>query len=342
MSNKNVLLNPYFISDINNWTFDNGITRDTDIIYLGYPTVQFNITNKTEDNECGIKSDKLLVRPNEIYSASVYCKTSDYTLFDGTDTQVTLYLQGYETKTSSATILGQVGKNKADFPAQDWFRLKLENVTIPSNIHYVSFYISLKRNGRIWLEYPCLELNSIVSDYEPHKTDLYNDYYNTQYYDGIIETEELTKTQDITFNELNNNTESVIENGYLITANEDGIKKREDEAGIIADPYVETLEFRRQRLYNKKTSALPYTYPFFKNKLNDLIGKNKWSSSIDYDTHTITVEYTASDNLWSNEIEIFVEDVKPCNMIFKNTPLISNNINISEQINLLSFLLQHP
>ena len=67
------------------------IKWDTEEIYLGMPTININFTDKILDTNTGILSEKLLVRPHEQYSYSIYCKTSDYTLLDGTDPQVVLF-----------------------------------------------------------------------------------------------------------------------------------------------------------------------------------------------------------------------------------------------------------
>jgi hypothetical protein len=56
--------------------------------------------------------------------------------------------------------------------------MTLDNIEIPSTVHYISIFITMKRNGDIWLSYPCIELGEETTDYEPYETDIYNTYYN--------------------------------------------------------------------------------------------------------------------------------------------------------------------
>jgi len=159
---------------------------------------------------------------------------------------------------------------------------------------------------------------------------------NDNIYEGILETDELTKTQDVTFNELNEITEEVIRNFYILTADEGGVVNYEKEFDVSSDSYKEGLEFRRERLYNRTTSFLPYSFLYLKNKLDVLLGKDEYTAYIDFDKYTIYLEYSAQDALWSNEVTITIAGLKPCNMIFKTTPAVKSLLKITEEINLNS------
>jgi len=312
----------------------NIIAWDTSVLNFSMPTIHIQFSGKSSDEEIGILSDTIIVRQSEIYSASIYCKTSDYTLFNGTDPQVTLYIYGYANATlSSPQIIGSIGINKANFPAQDWFRIKLENISIPSGVHYIALYATIKRNGNIWFSYPCIELGNTVSDYEPYETDI-SEYYNSNIYDGILETDELVKTENITFNELNEVTLQTIGNFYIITADDEGVYKFETEQGIVADELNESLDFRKQRLINRTTTFLPYTFPFLKEKLDSLLGVGEYNTYIDFANYTVYLEYCAQDAIWGNEVTVMIAGMKPCNMVFRTTPIITSLLNISEQVNL--------
>ena len=141
-------------------------------------------------------SEKILVRPTELYSGSIYCKTSDYTKFDGIDPQIVVQILGYETPSGSPIVLKQSGVNKEDFPAQDWFRIKIENIQIPSNIHYISLKAHMVKNGEIWFTYPCIEYGDKTTDWNPYNTDLMS-YYNQIIYGDILDIQELTKSENL-------------------------------------------------------------------------------------------------------------------------------------------------
>jgi hypothetical protein len=101
---------------------------------------------------------------------------------------------------------------------------------------------------------------------------------------------------------------------------------------ILADPTTETLEFRRQRLMNRKAINPPFTFRFLKNQLDSIIGVDKYTAYIDFDNYTLYIESTVMDQQWFHEIQVLLTDIKPANIIFTNSPLIKNNLVLSERI----------
>ena len=331
MWQPNRLPNYTFEDGTTNWTLDSGIVWDNTEILNDNISIKLDFDELVSETNSGMVSDRILVRPTEIYSASIYCRTGDYTLFDGNDPQVVLQLLGYETIGGASTVLGTTGINQNDFPAQDWFRLKIENITIPDNIHYIALKSYMKQNGKICFNYPSIEFGDTVTDYNPYNTDIM-EYYNKIIYEDILEIQELTKAQDIEFNRLNRLTQKTSDNIYILTCDEDGLAIYEQQFGIIADPTIEDIDFRRDRLLNRFSILIPYTFPFLMNKFNELFGVGNWDAYIDFNNYTLYVEYITTNTLWSTEIAVTINNIKPANMIFRSVPRLNHQISVNESV----------
>lgn len=134
------------------------------------------------------------------------------------------------------------------------------------------------------------------------------------------------------FSNLKTETDRIINNQTILTADEEGIKTYEKMLDIIANPSTEDLEFRRDRVLNRFSMRTPFTFEFLKERFNEIIGLNKWDAYIDYDNYILYVESSADNQEWHHEILVTVTSLKPVNMIFINRPLIYGEIKISEEI----------
>ena len=121
-------------------------------------------------------------------------------------------------------------------------------------------------------------------------------------------------------------------NQFVLTANEYGIEQYENMLGIIPNPATETLQFRRDRIINRSSMTLPFTFRFLKKKLDEIIGVGKWKAYIDFSTYTLYVESSANNQMWFEEIIITMSNIKPANIVFINQPLITQGLVISEEI----------
>lgn len=157
--------------------------------------------------------------------------------------------------------------------------------------------------------------------------------YLPSIYSGILETASLTAAEDILFGELETQYNKGQANQYILTADVDGIKVFEDMVGIVADPSSESLEFRRQRLLNRYSTAPPFTMRFLERKLDEIIGIGAWTAYLDYDNYTLYIETSANNQLWYHELRVTINRIKPANIVFINKPTISNSILASEVIN---------
>lgn len=151
-------------------------------------------------------------------------------------------------------------------------------------------------------------------------------------YDGCVETDELIKVQDELLDLFEDYSNNAHNNQFILTSDIDGIEQRERALNIIPNPDIEDIEFRRDRLMNRYSMLSPFTFPFFKQRLDDIIGENNWSANVDYNNRILYIETSAKNQNWFEELEFTVNYMKPCNLIFINMPLVFASVLLLEQI----------
>lgn len=157
--------------------------------------------------------------------------------------------------------------------------------------------------------------------------------YFPRFYDGYVEIDAIIDTEDKAFEEIGVNFRRAINNQFIKLADETGISAYEVLFGVIADPSTETLEERRDRLLNRVSVIPYYTTIFLRNRLDSLIGAGLYNLIIDYDNYTLYLESAAENQLYYNEIAVLMSNIKPCNIVFINMPLVLQQIFVSEQVN---------
>ena len=158
--------------------------------------------------------------------------------------------------------------------------------------------------------------------------------YLPNIYDDVREFEELVIIEDNIFDELDVQVSKVRSNQYVLTSDIDGIIEYEKLLNIIPKPTIETTEFRRERIMNRLSMVPPFSFRFLKQKLDEIIGVNKYTASIDYPNYTLYIESSASNQIWFHEILITITKLKPANIVFINKPLVHEKIRAGESINL--------
>ena len=153
-------------------------------------------------------------------------------------------------------------------------------------------------------------------------------------YKDVLETVELTSTEDVLFQELQVETEKVKNNQFVLTSDVDGIEQYEKMLNIIPNPSTESIEFRVDRIINRLSMTPPFTFPFLKKKLDEIIGVGKWEAYLDYANYTLYVESSAVNQIWFHEILVTINRLKPVNIVFTNKPFVAAKIHVSENINL--------
>lgn len=151
-------------------------------------------------------------------------------------------------------------------------------------------------------------------------------------YNDVVEMDAIIDTEQERMTESQAEMNQAFANTFVLTANYEGIEMFEFMLGIVANPSTESLQFRRERILNRITLAPPFTFRFLKKRLDDIIGKDAWKASIDFNNFVLYVESSAMNQNWYQELEFTINQIKPCNIIFTNVPLTALLIAINEEI----------
>lgn len=151
-------------------------------------------------------------------------------------------------------------------------------------------------------------------------------------YNDVVEMDAIIDTEQERMTESQSEMNQAFANTFVLTANYEGIEMFEFMLGIVANPSTESLQFRRERILNRITLAPPFTFRFLKKRLDDIIGKDAWKASVDFNNFVLYVESSAMNQNWYQELEFTINQIKPCNIIFTNVPLTALLIAINEEI----------
>lgn len=156
--------------------------------------------------------------------------------------------------------------------------------------------------------------------------------YLPSIYRDIQETDAITESEDILFDELARAILLCQDNSFIATAGEIGIARYEDLLGIIPTP-TQTLQFRRERLLNRFSSSQVFTMRTLESLLNSSIGVGTWEAYMDENQpYTLVVESSASNQEWYEELLITINSSKPANIVFINKPLVNSQLSAGESI----------
>lgn len=118
-------------------------------------------------------------------------------------------------------------------------------------------------------------------------------------------------------------------NEQFIQGAEDTLKWREQEFGITASS-DETMEFRRDRLIERKSRKPPITLRTLRNHLNDYIGTTQADIQLVPGEYAFTISIPAVDGNKFRDIQHIVETLKPANMEYLQNPFSVERIRIRE------------
>lgn len=160
-------------------------------------------------------------------------------------------------------------------------------------------------------------------------------------YTDVLETDELMYTEDFMFDELMEVFNQERNNQYVVKADINGIKLFEDILNITANPAIEDIEFRRARIIARFSMQPPYTFPFLREKLDQIIGVGKWDAQLDFDSYTLYIETREINQLWFGELQIIINKIKPANIVFANCLLLNNLLHVNESVGLYDIIYNY-
>lgn len=147
-------------------------------------------------------------------------------------------------------------------------------------------------------------------------------------YKGVKEIDALIKSENYLFDILVSIVDKEYARMFIQTCDLEGVEKFERILEITADPTIESLEFRKERLLTRCNSTLPYTTIWLKIYLNAVLGEHNYELNIDYKDNIIKLYGYLLDYSWSREANSMIAKTKPCNMIFINIPTLIENVGL--------------
>lgn len=138
--------------------------------------------------------------------------------------------------------------------------------------------------------------------------------YMPEFYDGVYEMEELLKAQGQALAANDTTQEQILNNQFVVTADETGVKAFEDQLGIVAKPLA-TLEERKQQIILESAPPQPLTKNYLYASSTNLLGMN---ARFDINTalRTVTAYATGSiTEVQADSLRNWLYHILPANML---------------------------
>lgn len=167
-----------------------------------------------------------------------------------------------------------------------------------------------------------LELNPNIIEYLP------------TWFRNIMDYQALCTTESQQMETLAQAIQTVADNFYFQTMNENAVQMWEQIFSIVPNPQTETLAFRQQRLINRIQMQPPFTLQFLYNKLDQLIGPGKYEINIDYPNYTLYILSSAENQAYATEVSYTIGRIKPAHIVYINKPYTADSVNLTESVSL--------
>lgn len=154
------------------------------------------------------------------------------------------------------------------------------------------------------------------------------------YYHDIIDFVELTDTEEVEVISAEGAVQRLFDDEFVMTSNEQGVKRREKMLGIQADPKTESLEFRKKRIINRYSTKPPFTIRYLQQRLDFLVGPGRAITSVDVENFILTVTANIDDAAVFREVEHTIKSTKPANMIYQQNTALEGVIALEEHIDM--------
>lgn len=139
--------------------------------------------------------------------------------------------------------------------------------------------------------------------------------YLPNLYNNNIEMKNIINSEEVEFEEnIKPAIDNIFKDTFANVATENGIEQFEKILDIPTDTESESLNFRRDRVLSRLRSSIPFTETFLKESLDNYLGKNNWTYTIDYNNYTLIINSLKPGNTWYRELLNFLDSIIPCNI----------------------------
>lgn len=154
------------------------------------------------------------------------------------------------------------------------------------------------------------------------------------WYREVLDYQQICQTEKEQFDALATEIHSVADNFFFQTMDVSAISQWEQIFDIIPNLTTDTLDFRRTRILNRISTKPPFTLGFLYQKLDELIGPDNWTVTVDYPNYTLYIESSAENQLYATEVSYTINHIKPAHIVFINTPYTRSGLLLNETIEL--------
>ena len=138
--------------------------------------------------------------------------------------------------------------------------------------------------------------------------------YMPKFYEGVYEMEELLKAQGKALAANDKEQEQILDNQFIVTADETGVKAFEEQLGIVPKPTA-TLDERKQQIILESAPPQPLTKNYLYASSINLLGMNV---RFEIDTALRTVTAYATGNIsaiQADSLRNWLYHILPVNML---------------------------
>lgn len=131
---------------------------------------------------------------------------------------------------------------------------------------------------------------------------------------NVREYQALTHTEQPEIFKLFEEIQTALNNEFVLTSTEYGLRRWETILGIIPNPASETIQFRRNRILLRIQTFLPFTERWLKQKIDELFTVGDVVFSVDYNHYKVNAMINQADMNLLNEVKLLFKKVIPANM----------------------------
>ena len=152
------------------------------------------------------------------------------------------------------------------------------------------------------------------------------------WYREVLDYQAICMAEQPTFEEYQTAMQQVLDNFFPLTMDISAVEQWESALRILADPTVESLEFRRQRIINRISTKPPFTLPFLYNKLDELVGDDSWTVEVDGANYTLYISLAAQGQAYTQELEWTINHTKPAHILYVSRPYLDAVLAVVERV----------
>ena len=132
---------------------------------------------------------------------------------------------------------------------------------------------------------------------------------------------------------LCNSSETIKDNQFIVSCNEQGIAKFEDMLEI-TPLSGETLQDRKAKALARWIDSIPYTMRVLSRKLDALFGAGNHTETLDNDKFTISVEVTLSGSSFIRTLDELLTNILPANLLWDTLYIGTADIEFETELEL--------